>query len=75
MTRFKVDPSPTLYTFGEPRVGDYVFAKGLTGGKRSFRVVHYHDLVPHFAPCCEPGCRAVETCPHHHGQEVRSLRG
>lgn len=45
---------PLLYTFGEPRVGDVVFAQALpffTAG--AFRVVHRSDCVPHLPPCCD----------------------
>lgn len=34
MTRFPHVPAPTLYTFGEPRVGDYDFAKPLIDTNR-----------------------------------------
>lgn len=70
MTRFPQVPPATLYTFGEPRVGDFDFAQPLIDTNRTFRVVHHHDIVPHVAPCCHPNCSPTSTCPHHHGIEV-----
>jgi hypothetical protein len=66
---------PLLYTYGEPRVGDVVFAQTLpfvTAG--AFRVVHKSDCVPHLPPCCD-GLRAGQClprrlCPYHHGEEI-----
>uniref|UniRef100_A0AC35G4E2 Fungal lipase-like domain-containing protein n=1 Tax=Panagrolaimus sp. PS1159 TaxID=55785 RepID=A0AC35G4E2_9BILA len=46
-----------LTTFGEPRVGDKAFANVLNtiarqpnGNINSLRVVHNHDIIPHFPP-------------------------
>jgi hypothetical protein len=36
------------------------------------RVVHRHDIVPHVAYCCKPGCLKTSTCPFHHSTEVRT---
>lgn len=66
---------PLLYTFGEPRVGDVVFAQTLplfTLG--AFRVVHKSDCVPHLPPCCDGllagQCLPRRLCPYHHGEEI-----
>jgi predicted lipase len=43
--------SLTLYTFGEPRVGNPAFAAAMDKFvPRSYRVVHSADLVPHVPP-------------------------
>lgn len=40
-----------LYTYGQPRVGNFVFAKWLSQQPiGSSRVVHHNDPVPHLAP-------------------------
>merc|ERR1712050_429603 len=64
-----------LYTFGQPRVGNYDYAKShdkLVPG--SFRVVHYRDPVPHLPPCKEiivgTGCISKGGFPYHHGREI-----
>ncbi len=52
--RFGLGRHTLLYTFGEPRVGDVVFAQAVpifTVG--AFRVVHRSDCVPHLPPCCD----------------------
>jgi predicted lipase len=68
ITRFNI--VPTLYTFGEPRVGDHKFASTLTKHGQNFRIVHRHDIVPHLAPCCAPGCLKLPNCPYHHSTEI-----
>jgi len=41
-----------VYTFGQPRVGDPTFAEWVSSSVADeyFRVVHYHDIVPHLPP-------------------------
>ena len=36
-----------MYTFGQPRVGDDVFAKFAMATIEEYRVTHHHDPVPH----------------------------
>ena len=65
----------TLYTFGQPRVGNHDYA--LTHDSLvplSFRVTHYRDIVVHL-PFCQtefPGtpCIALGDGPYHHGKEI-----
>jgi len=75
---------PVLYTFGEPRTGDYKFAMEFM--KRipsAYRVVHYKDIVSHLPPChagfnsklqfvclddIDPS--SPELWAYHHGVEV-----
>jgi len=71
--------SVTLYTFGQPRVGDYVFAKNFDKNiPDAWRVVHNLDPVPHLPPCQKTynnGVFVCNPCPglvndYHHGTEV-----
>lgn len=40
------------YTFGQPRVGNYIFSKVLKNrGIGLFRIVHCYDIIPHLPPC------------------------
>uniref|UniRef100_A0A914YVS9 Fungal lipase-like domain-containing protein n=1 Tax=Panagrolaimus superbus TaxID=310955 RepID=A0A914YVS9_9BILA len=46
-----------LYTFGQPKTGDKKFANAVNsivtqanGDIHSFRVIHNHDIIPHFPP-------------------------
>ena len=64
-----------MYTFGQPRVGDYQYA--LRHDKLvpiSFRVTHYRDVVVHLPTCTTivPGtpCIAYTGGPYHHGKEI-----
>ena len=64
-----------LYTFGQPRVGNYDYA--LAHDKlvlQSFRVTHYRDVVVHLPTCTvlAPGtpCISWGGGPYHHGKEV-----
>ncbi|CAM9941069.1 unnamed protein product [Discosporangium mesarthrocarpum] len=63
-----------LYTIGEPRVGDGVFAEGLNAAVGTvYRLVHNRDVVPHLPPCCHTWrgrCKSEEVCPYHHADEV-----
>jgi Lipase (class 3) len=53
-TYFEIPPENfTLYTFGQPRVGDKVFSDFVWSQLSSsnyYRVVHYDDMVPHVPP-------------------------
>ena len=64
-----------LYTFGQPRVGNYDYA--LTHDSLvplSFRVTHYRDIVVHLPFCLTvfPGtpCIALGYWPYHHSKEI-----
>ncbi|CAN0470780.1 unnamed protein product, partial [Laminaria digitata] len=64
-----------LYTLGEPRAGDGIFAEGLNDRVgTAYRVVHNRDVVPHLALCCHGWfgkCKAGEvSCPYQHSTEV-----
>jgi len=44
--------STTVYTYGQPRVGDYGFAKAAQANIRTlYRLIHFNDPVPHIPPC------------------------
>ena len=64
-----------MYTFGQPRVGNYQYAKQHDRlVPISFRVTHYRDPVVHL-PFCKtllPGtpCIAYTGAPYHHGKEI-----
>ena len=64
-----------LYTFGQPRVGNYDYA--LAHDKlvpQSFRVTHYRDVVVHLPTCTKydvhQPCISVGGGPYHHGKEI-----
>ncbi|CAN0275919.1 unnamed protein product [Ascophyllum nodosum] len=64
-----------LYTLGEPRTGDGIFAEGLNDHVgTAYRVVHNRDVVPHLSLCCHGWfgkCRAgVVSCPYQHSSEI-----
>ena len=43
----------SMYTFGQPRIGDGAFTTWFAsafGGMSWFRVVHWHDPIPHLPP-------------------------
>jgi len=45
--------SPQLYTYGSPRVGNWVFAEAVSKLiPVMFRIVHFNDIVPH-VPLCQ----------------------
>ena len=64
-----------LYTFGQPRVGNYYYARAHDDlVPLSFRVTHYRDVVVHL-PTCHTGipgsaCIALGGGPYHHGNEI-----
>ena len=64
-----------LYTFGQPRVGNYDYALTHDGlVPLSFRVTHYRDVVVHL-PTCDTffpgtGCISFGGAPYHHGKEI-----
>ncbi|WKY12677.1 hypothetical protein Q1695_003906 [Nippostrongylus brasiliensis] len=73
----------TMYTFGEPRVGDHTFATNFDSMiKNSYRVVFRRDLVPHLPACANDQSwfgerEANQTCdvnvkgkPYHHSTEI-----
>jgi len=76
--------NPIVYTFGEPRVGDFAFAQKYNSLVPSaYRVVHYRDTVAHLPPChasfdskLEYICDGAvdpndpELWAYHHGTEV-----
>ncbi|XP_028400226.1 lipase ZK262.3-like [Dendronephthya gigantea] len=64
-----------LYTFGQPRVGNYDYAFAHDNlVPQSFRVTHYRDVVVHLPTCTVflPGtpCISLGGGPYHHGKEV-----
>ncbi|KAK5972857.1 Triacylglycerol lipase [Trichostrongylus colubriformis] len=73
----------TVYTYGEPRVGDAQFATNYDSMiKDSYRVVNRRDIVPHLPACAKnkswPGDRKtsrpcdvyVVNKPYHHSTEI-----
>ncbi|WKY12666.1 hypothetical protein Q1695_003901 [Nippostrongylus brasiliensis] len=73
----------TIYTYGEPRVGDYTFAKNFDELVRnSYRVVNRFDSVVHLGSCVSTNnpmydlsthvrCRTeVNNTYYHHGTEI-----
>ena len=48
----KTNYNITLMTFGSPRVGNYEFVQDfISKNITSFRITHYHDIVPHLPQC------------------------
>jgi hypothetical protein len=77
----KVGADVILYTFGQPRVGDYDYARGHDSlVQNSFRVVHHCDMIVHLPTCYKaklagipiPVCDSFSSpsSPYHHGTEV-----
>jgi len=76
----KLVENPIVYTFGQPRTGDYDYALGYdTRVKNTWRIVHYIDPVPHIPLCGTieikgiplPICSACQKDKaYHHGREV-----
>ncbi|GMR32075.1 hypothetical protein PMAYCL1PPCAC_02270, partial [Pristionchus mayeri] len=64
----------SLITYGEPRVGNRVFAHNAQAALAdSWRVVHRADMVPHLPPCKDKGkgCDPMDfRRPYHHGIEI-----
>lgn len=73
-----ITSNPIVYTFGQPRVGDYAYAHEFDSKvKSAWRVVHYADPVPHCPICgefpwdpaiCNP-CGSFHN-GYHHGREI-----
>uniref|UniRef100_A0A0K0FBZ5 Lipase_3 domain-containing protein n=1 Tax=Strongyloides venezuelensis TaxID=75913 RepID=A0A0K0FBZ5_STRVS len=65
-----------LITFGQPRVGNYVFSLQHDSlVPNSWRIIHRYDLVPHIPGCYEYGRKrscvpAFNHSPYHHGTEI-----
>jgi len=76
-----ITTNASLYTFGEPRVGDYIFSRGFDSQiSDAWRVIHYIDPFPHIPfceyifvngpiPVCNP-CPGPNIFSYHHGSEV-----
>lgn len=53
----------SLYTFGQPRVGNKEFDMALNKKvKDAYRVVHWADLVPHVPPCVPQPLVGKSSC-------------
>jgi len=69
-------PPLTVYTFGQPRVGDAAFSDRFAAASPdAWRVVHRKDAVAHEPMCCWNvlglgGCRRRPGCPYHSAGEV-----
>jgi hypothetical protein len=73
---------PSVYTYGQPRVGDADFSDRFgSASPDSWRVVHRKDAVAHEPVCCwnwggllvgngDPGCKRTPTCPYHSAGQV-----
>ncbi|CAM9453025.1 unnamed protein product, partial [Ectocarpus sp. 12 AP-2014] len=64
-----------LYTLGEPRAGDGIFAEGINEHVgTAYRIVHDKDLVPHLSLCCHGWLgkciSGEEACPYQHSTEI-----
>ncbi|CAN0100888.1 unnamed protein product [Ectocarpus sp. 6 AP-2014] len=64
-----------LYTLGEPRAGDGIFADGINEQVgTAYRIVHDKDLVPHLSLCCHGWLGKCiggeEACPYQHSTEI-----
>jgi hypothetical protein len=69
----KYNLSISIYTFGQPRVGDYNFSDTVTKYVHDFwRVVHRKDMIAHEPFCCAifGECNKVATCPYHTDHEI-----
>uniref|UniRef100_A0A914Y461 Fungal lipase-like domain-containing protein n=1 Tax=Panagrolaimus superbus TaxID=310955 RepID=A0A914Y461_9BILA len=54
----------TLFTFGQPRIGDKTFADAFNAMEiKTFRIVHNRDIIPHLPPL-------NDSLYYHHRQEV-----
>ena len=52
LTNSSLSPPPLLYTFGQPRTGNALFAATSSLYLPAhFRVVHWRDAIPHLPPC------------------------
>jgi hypothetical protein len=65
----------TLITFGEPRVGNLIFANSVDRELPNiFRITHRGDPIVHLPPCLSNGKYSCTTnepqAPHHHGTEI-----
>ncbi|TKR82331.1 hypothetical protein L596_016071 [Steinernema carpocapsae] len=65
----------SLVTFGQPRVGNSIFANNHNRYvPNSYRIVHNADIVPHLPPCRDDGpygcSRHDLNRAYHHGTEV-----
>ncbi|KAF8382585.1 hypothetical protein PRIPAC_71727 [Pristionchus pacificus] len=64
----------SLFTYGEPRVGNRVFAHNVQAAiTDGYRVVHRADMVPHLPPCKDlgAGCDPMDfRRPIHHSVEI-----
>jgi len=64
---------PYLYTFGQPRVGSYYYARSHDHlVHTSYRVVHGRDVVPHVPFCGKIAskCIGYTFLSYHHGKEI-----
>ncbi|KAK0406715.1 hypothetical protein QR680_018755 [Steinernema hermaphroditum] len=65
----------SLVTFGQPRVGNSIFANNHNRlVPNSYRIVHNADVVPHLPPCLDMGPYGCDPTAlrraYHHGTEV-----
>ncbi|XP_060567185.1 lipase ZK262.3-like [Ruditapes philippinarum] len=62
----------SIYTFGQPRVGDKNFAFNYDRLiNNSWRVVHNRDIVSHLPTCrLFTGCSTPDNGPYHHRTEI-----
>lgn len=66
-----------VFTFGQPRIGDYEFAQNVVQRNlpNLYRLVHNKDIIPHF-PACSTKIGDTSVClqeskkPYHHTVEV-----
>jgi len=71
-----LNPSIKLYSFGQPRVGNFDYSQLHDSlGMPSFRLIHNKDIVAHMPPCLEDDTGTCTQDPgtdaaYHHGTEV-----
>lgn len=74
-TELHLTSKPTLYTFGEPRTGDFWFAQAVDRLTTSWRVTSRGDPIIHLPPCqtasIASGCdQSSSSARLHHGVEI-----
>ena len=70
--QFQSSSKATVYTFGQPRVGDHSFSQQVQKKtEEMYRVVHASDIIAHLPLCCAVfgECKTLNACPYHNEVE------